>query len=618
MKIAVCVKQVPVVSLLKFDEETKRLVREGVPSEVNPFDVLAMSAAAQLKESAGAEVVVFTMGPPAAREALRQCLAMGADRGVHLLDMAFAGSDTLATARALAAALERESPSIVLCGLNSVDAETGQVGPEIAELMGIPHIGAVQRLELSGDGAELVAERLTDTGHEVVSCSLPALVTVTEGVAPEVYPSNEAMEAAEAGPIAELTAADLGGDVSRFGVEGSPTAVSGIEPVDFDRERIVIRNTPVGQAVDEVMAFLDARGVFKESVASDGAEPRGPRLSRGAAGSVWVFAETSEGRTVRATLELLGRARALASAIDSNVEAVLLGDGVEPLAAELAAYGADRVLMASDDGLKDLDSEVCAAALAEAVEAEKPYAFLFPSNIFCRDVASRLAARLSLGLTGDCVGLDVDSEGRLVQMKPAFGGNVVAPILSKTMPQMATVRPGILSAAAPDWSVEPVVHRLLVHRLQVGALPEPRVWVLESFSNVSPQDAAIEHADAIVAVGMGLGSPDNIVMARDLAHALGGVVGATRDVVDAGWLPRQVQIGLSGKAVSPRLYVALGIRGPYNHTVGIRKAGTVVAVNSNARAPIFRSADIGVVADCAEVVPALTAAVKNHRIAKSV
>ena len=614
MKIAVCIKQVPVVSLLTIDSETKRVVREGVPSEVNPFDVLAMSAAAQLKESAGAEVVAVTMGPPAAREALQQCLAMGADRAVHLLDMAFAGSDTLATARALAAALTLEAPDIVLCGLNSVDAETGQVGPELAELMGMPHIGAVQRLELNIDGTELLAERLTDTGHEQVSCGLPAVVAVTEGVAPEVYPSKEAMAAAaEGGLVVELTAADLGGDVSRFGAEGSPTAVRGIEPVELNREGIVIRDTPVGQAVDELMAYLDARGTFEQPADSDGAEPRGRRSNRGAAGPIWVFAETVEGRTAQATLELLGRARGLASTIDSNVEAVLFGAGVGELGAELTAYGADRVLVACDDRPSHLDSEVCAAAMAAAVQAEGPYAVLFSSSIFGRDVASRLAAQLSLGLTGDCIGLDIDPEGRLVQLKPAFGGNIVAPILSRTMPQMATVRPGILSALAPDWTIETVVHRL-----PVGVLPEPRVKVLESFSDVSPLDGAIEHARAIVAVGMGLGSPDNIDVARDLAEALGGAVAATRDVVDAGWLPRQVQVGLSGKAVSPQLYVAIGVRGPYNHTVGIRKAGTVVAVNNNARAPIFKSADIGVVDDYAEVVPALTAAIKNRRAAKTI
>ena len=155
MKIAVCIKQVPVVSMLKFDNETRRVVREGVPNEVNPYDVLALSLAARLKEEHGAastgsgqvEVVALTMGPPQASDALVQALAMGADRAVHLNDRAFAGSDTLATSRALALALEREQPDLVICGRNSTDAETGQVGPEIAEILGVPQITAVSKLD---------------------------------------------------------------------------------------------------------------------------------------------------------------------------------------------------------------------------------------------------------------------------------------------------------------------------------------------------------------------------------------------------------------------------------------------------------------------------------------
>ena len=287
----------------------------------------------------------------------------------------------------------------------------------------------------------------------------------------------------------------------------------------------------------------------------------------------------------------------------------MLGGDVGRLAGALAAYGADRILAAEDVRLSHFDAETYATALADAVRTEGPYALLFPSTIVGRDVASRLAARLGLGLTGDCIGLEIDAERRLVQLKPAFGGNIVAPILSKTMPQMATVRPGVLSALQPDWSVEPVVQPI-----RIGKLPEPRIKLLESISDKSLAEAGIEHAWAMVVVGMGVGSAGNIGVARELAEALGGALGATRDVVDAGWLPRQVQVGLSGKAVAPALYVAVAVRGPYNHTVGIRKAGTVVAINNSARAPIFKAADIGILGDYAEVVPALTTAVKNRMV----
>ena len=246
--------------------------------------------------------------------------------------------------------------------------------------------------------------------------------------------------------------------------------------------------------------------------------------------------------------------------------------------------------------------------LAQAVAEHAPYAVLLGATANGLDLAARLAARLELGLTGDCIGLEVDEDGLLVQLKPAFGGSVVAPILSRTRPQMATVRPGILTPAAPDFGVP-----LDVRQLGVGDLAAPRVRLLERVPAATAEGAELEHARVVVSVGMGIGGPENIGVARELADALGGSLGATRDVVDAGWMPRQHQVGLSGKAVSPRLYVAIALRGPLNHTVGIRKVGTVVAVNNSPRAPIFRAADFGIVGDYAEVVPALTQAVRARR-----
>ena len=176
MKIAVCVKYVPVVSRIQFDYEQKTIIREGVPSEINPFDLLALVCGVELKSVPQDEVLVLTMGPPQAREGLVECLALGADRAQLLTDRALAGSDTLATARALALALEAEQPDLIICGRNSSDAETGQVGPELAELLGIPHISQVSQLEYQRDRNHIVARRVTDDGYQIMECPLPALV----------------------------------------------------------------------------------------------------------------------------------------------------------------------------------------------------------------------------------------------------------------------------------------------------------------------------------------------------------------------------------------------------------------------------------------------------------
>jgi electron transfer flavoprotein alpha/beta subunit len=205
VRIVVLIKQVPVVSDLAFDPATRTLKREGVRSEVSAFDVRALVRALTLRDEHGGEVVVLTMGPPPAREALEFCLALGADRAVHLVDRAFAGADTLATAHALALGLRREPFDLVLCGRVSVDAETGQVGPEVAELLDLPQVSCVRRLEVDVAAGRLRAERETDVGFESVECPLPALVSAAEDLAEERFPRRADREAAKTKAILDDT-----------------------------------------------------------------------------------------------------------------------------------------------------------------------------------------------------------------------------------------------------------------------------------------------------------------------------------------------------------------------------------------------------------------------------
>ena len=260
MKIAVCIKHVPVVSRIQFDYETKTIVREGVPSEVNSYDLLGVDKAAQLVQEHGGEAVVFTMGPPAARDSLIQCRAMGANRSVHISDSALAGSDTLATARCLSLALKRETLDLIICGRHSTDAETGQVGPETAELWGVPHVSNVRKLDYSPGDNTITVERETDEGHQVISCPLPALVTVTEGIMPERFPRREAMQAAQEDPaIEEVTASQLSDDLDIFGSNGSPTWVSEIRLMEPQRLGIVFDEEPADAAA-KIAEALKGRG----------------------------------------------------------------------------------------------------------------------------------------------------------------------------------------------------------------------------------------------------------------------------------------------------------------------------------------------------------------------
>jgi electron transfer flavoprotein alpha subunit len=221
-----------------------------------------------------------------------------------------------------------------------------------------------------------------------------------------------------------------------------------------------------------------------------------------------------------------------------------------------------------------------------------------------RDLAPRVAARLGLGLTGDAIDLDVDAEGRVRQLKPAFGGTIVAPILSRTRPEMATVRPGVLHPARPDPSRDAIVERLVVTE------GTSRVQVVDRQALGGDAGEALETATLVIGVGKGIGGPTALPAIEQLATRLGAAVAATREVTDAGWLPRQHQVGLTGRAIAPRLYVALAVSGAMEHLVGLRRAGTIVGINKSPKAPILRAADIGIVADVNDMLPHLEAALR--------
>ena len=617
MKTAVCVKYVPVVSRITFDYEQKTIVRDGVPSEVNPFDVLGLVRAVELKSGPEDEVVALSMGPPQAREGLVTCMALGADRGILLTDRALAGSDTLATARALSLALEREKPDLVVCGRNSADAETGQVGPELAELLGLPHISQVRKLDYRADSAGkvngIVAERITDEGYQVIECALPALVCVTEGVAAETFANREQMAAAQDKPVEELSCAQLSDDLSQFGLSGSPTWVEDIRLVEPTRLGMMIEGETPDAAAQQVAQLLQERLASLAEEQGDGspasASAANIRYPDNRARSIWVVAETAQDGLRRVTLELLGKARELTATTRSEVVAVLIGvasqQATNTLTAPLSAYGADRVLTLDNTDLGPVCSRAVAGALADAVAADQPYAVLFAATADGRDLASRIAARLGLGLTGDAIDLEIDPEGRLVQLKPALGGNVIAPILSKTLPNLVTLRPGLLTPIEPEDDA-----LATVQALSAPAFDEKDITLLETHNQEDTGGIALAQAQVVLSVGMGIGGPENLPEIQSLAGEIEANLATTRNVVHAGWLPHQVQVGISGRTIAPRVYLAVGIRGVFDHTVGIQKAGVIIAINSNRRHPIFKAADYGIVGDWKENLPVLVEALK--------
>jgi len=599
VRIVVCVKWVPVLAALRFDATSRRLIREGVPGEVSAFDVRALGCATALREAHGGEVTVLTMGGPAARDGLLECLALGADRGVHLMDAALAGSDTLATARALAAAVRRLAPDVVLLGRASMDAETGQVGPELAALLGWPLATQVHRLRLDPGARACQAEREVDDGFETVEAPLPAVVTAAEDVAEERFASKAARAAAAAKPIDTLDCAALGIAAREVGAAGSPTWVAELQPVDTSRRGEVVG----GPSTAETAARLRARLLELGALVAGGDDaPVLPCTTRLEGPPLWVVVEGGPRGLKSVTRELLAKAAELAATLGGEVQAIVIG-GDAAHAEELAAAGADRVLVAEADELAPYTVASHAAVLEHAIRARAPRLVLLGSTARGRELAPFVAGRLGLGLTGDAIDLEIDADGRVRQMKPAFGGTIVAPILSRTLPEMATVRPGLLRAARPDAS-----RRAAVERLAVPDAPSP-VRVLGHRAIASAAADLLDAAPLVLGVGKGVGA-DGVARVRALADRLGAGLAATRDVTDAGWLPRQHQVGITGRAIAPRLYVALGVRGAIEHLIGLRRARTIVSVNKSAKAPMARHADLVVVGDLHELLPHLEAALR--------
>jgi len=602
VKIVICTKQIPSIEDVRFNRETGTIVREGVPNEINPYDRRALGQAVELKRQLGAEVVAVTMGPPQAVEVLWECLAVGADRAVHINDRALAGSDTLATARVLAAFLTRERPDIVFCGKYSVDAETGQVGPEVAALMGIPQVTGATSFHLDGQTARV--ERETDEGIDTIEVELPVLLTAAERLIRPPRVDVAKMENAKSAQIEAVTGAGLGLAADATGFAGSPTWVAGIDEVKPARTPIVVRDDDAGRASERVIELLRERGLFDSIRRSQTLEPLPAASAAPAADkAIWVVPELIHGELAPVTLELLGGAAMLAREIGGAVCAVLIGHDVERLVPDLGRSGAEVVYLADDPRLSSYDCETFAWTLGEAIRAQRPWAVLVPATSQGRDYAPRVAAELQLGLTGDAIGLELDAEGRLCQLKPAFGGTIVATILSKTFPQMATVRAGMLKARQPRSGSQPAVVRL-----PLDDLPEPRARVVERDIPAGEDGVRLDEARIVVCAGAGLGGPENLTYVEELATALGAALGGTRRVVDAGWMPRQKQIGLTGTIIAPDLYVGVGVRGAFNHVIGIQCSGTVVAINNDPEAPMMQQSDIAVVGDYRDLAPALAKA----------
>jgi electron transfer flavoprotein alpha subunit len=324
---------------------------------------------------------------------------------------------------------------------------------------------------------------------------------------------------------------------------------------------------------------------------------------------VLIFAEQREGKVASVSYELLGAGRRLSDELDARLLAVLLGAG-ESEAQELIKWGADKVLLCSDPTFEKFNDDTYSEVLAKIIDEYKPSIVLAGATPIGRSFIPRVAAKIRTGLTADCTSLEIDKETKnLLQIRPAFGGNIMATILCPDYrPQMSTVRPRVMKRGEykPDRTGEIV-------NLSFNNVSS-RTKVLEFVREVSEISVNLHEADIIVAGGRGIGSEKGVKMLEELAEALGGAVGASRAAVDEGWIPYSHQVGQTGKTVNPKLYIACGISGAVQHLVGMQSSDIIIAINKNPEAPIFNVATYGIVGDLFEIVPMLTEKIKGIKV----
>ena len=449
-------------------------VRQGLDGEINPFDACAYETALRLDSS---DITLVSMGPVAAKDLLLKLTRLGAKKAILLSDKAFAGSDTLATAYTLSLLLKKLSPDLVLCGRQTLVGDTGQVGPMLSEMAGYELITNV--MSIVSVNSEITC---TTRDEGTVSKALPALLTV-ERINNLRLPGLRS----KLGEVAVLSADDIGADIVRCGLSGSPTRV--LRSTENKSGKRKCRFIALGELQNAIEIGLNR----SKANASSAVNSNTNKLKK-----VYIVGESP---------------RAFAESVADNITVLQLVDNVEILSEQILKGNPDAVLWGSDSLSKRLSAQV--------------------------------ASRLSLGLCADCTALEVE-ENKLIMIRPALSGSVIAAIKSNTRPAMATVR-----------------------TLQSGV------------------------KDIVVAAGFGV--RDELSKVSEFADKLGAELVGTRKLVDNGFIPYSLQVGLTGKTIAPPVYIAVGISGAVHHIVGMERSGTVIAINTDPDAPIFEYADFGII-----------------------
>ena len=601
-KIYVCIKQVPDTSEVRIDPKRHTLIRTGVESIINPYDLHAMEAAVTLKESWKATVTAICMGPPQAEKSLREALARGADHAVLLSDKFFSGADTWCTALTLNQGIRLLGiPDIIFCGKQAIDGDTAQVGPELAELLSLPQLLFTNKID-SIDDDSITITQLTDNGTETLSSKLPALISVVKSINIPRLPSLHNWIYAKKQPIKKLDTQTLKISPNLIGLKGSPTRVKKIEGKIYNKQTVWLPQNP-DEAAREILNIINNSRI--PAAKPDNSKHLLPvkAVAGNIAPNLIVIGELQGDRINSATKELAGIAYTLSCKKPLETTVILPAAKVSTqLIEEAKTLLVDNVIFTIHEKLTNKDVYIHTQLLINMFKDLSPEIVLGSATLWGRSLLPRLAAALKTGLTADCTSLSFDPKtGLLLQKRPAFGGNVEATIFCpEHKPQMATVRPHAIPLPQVKNSKIP---EITIKQVDLSKITSP-ITFLSSQSTIQNQKP-MRDADIIISGGRGVSGTTNFSLLGELAHIVSGSVGASRSAVDAGWAPYENQIGQTGTTVQPAIYIAIGISGAIQHLVGMQSSKTIIAINPNKDAPIFTVADFGYVGDFAPIINSL-------------
>jgi electron transfer flavoprotein alpha subunit len=627
------IKQVPIPSEMRMGEDGL-MDRTKAKSIINIDCQFGLEAGLQLKKQyPDARLIVCSMGPKSFETSLRIAISLGYDEAYLLSDRKLAGSDTYATGLAISTMLKHlgftkdsKDPFIILAGRQTSDGDTAHVPSQVAENIGIPQATFVESVKADGNG-KVIAKRIIEGGYQMLKLPMPCVISLTPTGIPPRKPSLSGAVKARNLKITTFGIDDIGLGTEKIGINGSPTIVVKVVNIVSERPPVTMsEGHNEADLVDSLIANLKKGGNVLEkkekNAKSEIEHPDFPEKDfRNGARGILTWAEVTNGKISRPSLEILTPARNLAIQLgnDTKVMTLIIGKDVGPLAQTLIEHGSDEVIIVENDKLGEYLVLPFSSIFAQVIKERKPEIALFAATTSGRELAPRIGMKTDSGVTADCTGLSIgeyiDKKEKVIytpvleSRRPTYGESKLATILGFVCPQISTARAGTFEVPKRIEERQGIVSSF-------SPVLKDRDFVVEIVKTVRGEGGLqnLFEADIIITGGRGT-TIDNLSLIKELAEALknqgvNAEWASSRPVVDEGVAEYARQVGQTGKTIRPKVYLAVGVSGAIQHIAGMKESEKIIAIDHNPKAHIFHYADFGIVGEYTDIVPELIVRVK--------